>query len=354
MKIKTKNSQSQQKLPKNLKFHYELLHKGWKKPDKFLEGKQAAYKQVLKVFLTYPHQIIYCNKNELIEKAGISYTSFFRVINDMISDGILARVKRPYKTTALRLSDYFFKKSVRKKILSVYNKKEITVRKQFISHKVSTRVVFYASLTFSFFSNTFPPAIKMLIKEKNSLFRNNHSLLGKKRSAVKKLFRKKRVCDSMEIKDETLHEIAQIDEIKLTRFGIVELLKFDPRAIAYARRQLPFASEHIRDKFRWFCKICIKVSKENDWPLYEKLYQFAFKAAKFLPGTTKTHEEIPKKKLAMYQPYKEPQQRTLKLEDEISTFSEYLKTPEAKKARSLGLLLVPPHLKEHFSLENPP
>lgn len=154
MNINDKNALCQVKSKEKYKFHYELLHDGLKDVEKFLESRPAAYKQVLKVLLTHPHDIMLDSMAKIAQKAGVERTSVLRVINNMVSDGVIAKISRHRKTSVIRLSNYFFKRSVRKKVLRFFNRKQFVTRKQYSYGKPFIRTIVTVSLLFSLLSRS--------------------------------------------------------------------------------------------------------------------------------------------------------------------------------------------------------
>jgi len=338
---------SQQKNSIKKKFSFGLLDKGVKNIDKFLNEKTVAYKLVLKVLLrkSFRHSVIVMSQSKIASLAGVCKKTVTRIIKELINDGLLAMNYLHRKVCSYMLSNIFQVEAVKRRL-------------RYFFHAVTfLPVLLLFSINLKARLSEYVPPIK---EEKKYISRNNKLPLKKVGVGYKKSFNWSRI---MEVKDNVLGEIAKIDRMKLTKRGIVELMKFPASAIAYANTQLGMASNNVRNPFSWFCKIASQFTRDNELQMNLELRQAALRASKFKleDPMLETNELTPLKKTpqknvnqnGMYSEYQEEEREEKPLEEEIEKFERFLRTPEAAKAKALGILQIPPHLKPHY-LENTP
>jgi len=338
---------SQQKNTIKKKFSFGLLDKGVKNIDKFLNKKTVAYKLVLKVLLkkSFQHSVIVMSQTKIARLAGVCKKTVTRIIKELINDGLLAMNYLHRKVCSYMLSNIFKVEAVKRRL-------------RYFFHAVTfLPVLLLFSINLKARLSEYVPPIK---EEKKYISRNNKLPLKKSWGGSKKSFNWSRI---MDVKDNVLGEIAKITRMKLSKRGIVELMKFPASAIAYANTQLGMASNNVRNPFSWFCKIASQFTRDNELPMNLELRKAALRASKFSleEPMLETNELVPlEKKIqknsnqnGMYSEYQHVEPELKPLEDELRVFEDYLRTPEAQKAKALGILQIPPRLKEHY-LENTP
>jgi len=316
---------------KNKKLSYKLINKKLRcRPSRYLSTYSDATRQALDALLWVSHRygIIYMSQEELAKIAGISIKSFIEATKILEADGLLAKVYRHRHTCVYRLSDFFKNTSVKEDLVGFFKRS----------------IILPVSLLLSIFPKTcLSEYYRPLEREKKYLLRNNIHYFQKENVDVKKKKRFRTLRESLKMKDEIFNEIAKIRRMKLTRRGIVELTKYDPRAIAHANQQLELCSSNVRNPFLWFCKIANQISAANDWPMGYAIYNRLMKSPeikkddKMLITTTLSPmhaERKPRPNEGMYAVYKH-KERDIDPDDEKQRFIERKTinklTPEAEK-----------------------
>lgn len=330
---------------------FNKLHPLLKKPNKYFnqhlnDSDRLIIGALIKIERKTNYEFFLASNIAIAKAAGsnghqgVGLGSVKRTIDRLVDDGLLIKINRGIKKVcAYRLSNYFKKEWVKRRLVNFF---------------VSV-LILPVALLFSVNLKSMQSEYRQEIKEiKKYLFRNNIHHIQKRNAVSKKGIKIGSWCESMEAKDNIFSEIEKIKRIELTKRGIVELTKYDPRAIMYANEQFKHAY-NLKKPFRWFCKICNDVTKANNWPFHFQLYNKLIILSNF-SGDEVMYDAVKEKQTAVrkastgiYAPYVHQERDEKPIEEELRIFTEYEKTEEAQKAKKLGLFFVPPRIKEYLA-----
>jgi hypothetical protein len=203
------------------------------------------------------------------EGGGISVSSVEREMAKYINDGLVARITRPNKRCVFKISNYFNQEWVKRRIRDIF----------------MAAIILPVALLFSMNTKSMLSEYEVRLKEvKKYLFRNNNITYKKAVVVFQKKKNLRSLEESMKIKDDILSEIGKIKRITLTTHGIIELMKYDPRAISAFNSELKAASDNIRNPEKWMFAALNRITKANEWPMNMELYRQATKMSAYDPN----------------------------------------------------------------------